>query len=229
MPNVYFVVEGESEYEIYPKWLLHLKPELTQVATFEEIEENNFFIFSSMGYPSIYKEMLNAIEEIRENQKIDYLFVCLDAEETSVKERLEEIQQKINSIEEGLPDKLNIIVIVQDPCIETWLLGNQRLCGAAHTQEFNNCLNFYNVRSQDPEVMKVHTDEQFEDMTRAHFHEYYLKHMLKNKDRRLTYKKGHTTYVCQKSYLDTLITRINSTTHISSFKHFINAIELIKN
>ena len=52
--NLYFLVEGKrTENKVYPAWLKHLLPELQQVKNFDEVDKNNFYLFSANGYPSI--------------------------------------------------------------------------------------------------------------------------------------------------------------------------------
>lgn len=69
--NLYFLVEGKStEKKVYPAWLQHLLPELKQVPNYDEVEKNNYYLFSANGYPSIiYEHLPNAIADIQENGK----------------------------------------------------------------------------------------------------------------------------------------------------------------
>ena len=63
--NLYFLVEGQStEADVYPAWLSYLIPKLKRVDSFDEVEYNNYYLFSSFGIPSIEKDIINAIEDI---------------------------------------------------------------------------------------------------------------------------------------------------------------------
>ena len=92
--NIYFLVEGKrTERKVYPAWLSHLLPELQQVRNYDEVDKNNYYLFSAEGYPSIiYEHFPNAIADIVTNGKYDYLVICLDAEENTAAA----IQQEIN-------------------------------------------------------------------------------------------------------------------------------------
>ena len=63
--NIYFLVEGQStEAEVYPAWLSYLIPDLERVYNFDEVEKNNYYLFSSFGIPYIDKDILNAVEDV---------------------------------------------------------------------------------------------------------------------------------------------------------------------
>ena len=56
--NLYFLVEGaKTEMKVYPKWLSHLIPELTQVASLSDVNDNNFYMLSGGGVPQIYTQL----------------------------------------------------------------------------------------------------------------------------------------------------------------------------
>lgn len=80
--NIYFLVEGKStERKVYPAWLAHLLPELKRVSNYNDVTNNNYYLFSANGYPSIiYEHLPNAIADINANGNYNYLVLCLDAE-----------------------------------------------------------------------------------------------------------------------------------------------------
>lgn len=51
--NLYFLVEGSSEFNIYPKWLNHLLPNFKRVNEYDQISDSNYFIFNAAGQPAI--------------------------------------------------------------------------------------------------------------------------------------------------------------------------------
>ena len=51
--NIYFLVEGNSEAKIYPRWLAHLLPEWQRVEYFDAVIEKNYYLFNAKGYPAI--------------------------------------------------------------------------------------------------------------------------------------------------------------------------------
>ena len=53
--NFYIVVEGDkTEMSVYPAWLTILAPTYTRIENAWEVNENNYYIFSGGGIPSIY-------------------------------------------------------------------------------------------------------------------------------------------------------------------------------
>ena len=84
--NAYVIVEGSrTEMKVYPKWLALIAPKLKRVDHPSDIVDNNYFLFSGGGIPSIYNHIANAVEDILEinskgTSKIDYLLVCIDTE-----------------------------------------------------------------------------------------------------------------------------------------------------
>ena len=97
--NLYFLVEGRrTERKVYPQSLSYLLPKLTQVNSYDRVERNNYYLISAEGYPSIiYDSIPASIEDINSIGKYNYFVVCLDADESSVSERKEEIYDFINS------------------------------------------------------------------------------------------------------------------------------------
>lgn len=223
------LVEGKSEKTIYPAWLNHLLPEIKRVNSPQAVQSNNYYLFSSEGYPSVLNDIPNAVSDIKEINKFDYFIIAVDADELEVEERRKEVYDVINEI--GNLDGLNIQIIIQNRCIETWCLGNMRIFPRhPSTNEFMLCNQHYRVLSDDPELMDRDKNVT-QKTTKAQYHEYYLNKMLK--ERNLNYSKGSGTRAVQPPYyLEELIHRVETTDHIKSFKEFILFIrgisELIK-
>ena len=132
--NFYFVFEGKTEPIVYRKWFSVLLPLLTEVDSFDEIVENNYYYESDMGIPDCYNVVANAVQEINEVPNYDYLVLFVDADRFTIEERREEsfrfIEERLNDAEKDydfkkLPDNCQLVVIVQKVCIETWFLGNR--------------------------------------------------------------------------------------------------------
>ena len=85
--NFYIVVEGDqTEMSVYPAWLSILAPTYTRIENAWNVGENNYYIFSGGGIPSIYTHVKNAVLDINSinnkgESRYDYLLVCLDTEE----------------------------------------------------------------------------------------------------------------------------------------------------
>ncbi len=82
---------------MYPKWLEILAPNLNRVEHPSDLKENNYYLFSGGGIPSIYNHVANAAEDIikinsQGEIKIDYLIVCIDTEDESREYILEQIK-----------------------------------------------------------------------------------------------------------------------------------------
>lgn len=216
--NLYFLVEGKrTERKVYPMWLSILKPAMVKISYAADANDNNYYLMSGEGYPSLLNHLENAIAEINEIGKYDYLILCVDAEETSVETRKKEILQYMEEKNSRL-NKAELIIIVQNPCFETWFLGNRKMF-KRNPQSFalNQYINFYDVRQQDPEEMPC-----YQEHTRAQFHHAYLREIFC--ERSITYSKQKPGPVGEESFLNELISRHNKTGHISSFQEFINFI-----
>src|SRR5215217_6815402 len=100
--KVYFLVEGRrTEAKVYTAWLSYLVPELTKLSFVDEVLPNSYFLISAQGYPSLVTDFLPpSIHDVNQIGGFNYLVVCLDADEDSVEDRSEEINQALR--EQGL-------------------------------------------------------------------------------------------------------------------------------
>ena len=223
--NLYIMVEGLTEKKVYPLWLEELWPEMIRVENYDEVTNNNYFIFSSGGYPSILDDIEDAVEEMNETKKFDYLIIALDSDELTVEERIAEVKE-VFEVEQLRFNLDKVIVLVQNKCFETWCLGNRKMFPTTvDTEDFQTCLDFYNVRNEDPEEMP-RNEAIMSITTTSQYHEHYLKKMFIEK--RQSYKKGSEKIVGQRYYLEQLIKRVNEMNHLPSFRYFINIIEKLK-
>ncbi len=77
--------------------------------------------------------------------------------------------------------------IIQNCCIETWMLGNKKIYPRNNTSsETKKYTSFYDVRKNDPEKMSKPKD--FSDLT-SMYHYDYLRHILKDKN--ILYSKAN--------------------------------------
>jgi hypothetical protein len=224
--KIYFLVEGRrTEPRIYPYWLSYLIPELARLKRFDEECINGYFIFSGYGYPHLLDEIMpNSVEDINNSGDYDYFVLVIDAEELSVQERIDEINLFIEK--KGVSvGKTKIIIIIQNRCIETWLLGNRKIVSSNPEDEtLREYLGFYNVKNLDPELLGKYSD--FE--TYAQFHESYLKKIFLEKG--LSYSKRHPRHAKDKAYLNQLIKRIeDKPDHLNSFRNFIDFCIQVRN
>lgn len=201
--NLYFLVEGTTEAKVYPAWLSHLLPTLTRVKSYDKVKQNNYFLISAQGYPSIiYDSLPTAIEEIRDNGKYNYLVLCLDADEDTVSERQDEIHECIREKKLELGNT-ELVIIVQNRCIETWFLGNRKVfLRNPQTQPLLNYTRYYDVSNNDPENMGKYKGFA----THAKFHQAYLKAIFRA--RRISYTKRNPGDVLKEEYLEQLRQRL---------------------
>lgn len=225
--NVYFLVEGKrTEKKVYPKWLSELVPRLTEVKDHNKVVSNNYYLFSGNGFPSLlHNHLANSVFDVNKNGNFDYFAICLDSDEYSVEERTQEVVDFMNTEGIALIEKTKFILIVQNKCIETWLLGNTKVFKRnPDSADLREYIAFYNVSKQDPELMN--NSGEFE--TTAQFHESYLRELLS--ERNIQYTKKNPRGVTEQAYLHQLIHRAVKTKHIPSFGRFLEFCdELNKN
>lgn len=217
--NFYIIVEGEkTEMSVYPAWLSLLAPAYTRIANFDDVNENNYYIFCGGGIPSIYTHVTNAVLDINEiNSKggphYDYLLVCLDTEGENRDYIMQQIEKQLKS--EGVSlQNAELVVFEQKVCMETWFLGNQSVFKEnPQNPEYLDFIRYYNVGRDNPEEMGNMNEKKF--TTTARFHVRYLKRMLE--ERNMAYSKNNTEDVQQSSYLQQLIKRYEETEHIATF------------
>ena len=210
--GVYLVVEGRrSEKQIYGGWLRGLFSSWQQVYRVEDVAPGTFFILSGNGYPRYLKTIEQACADLRYGLgRASHLLVGVDAEDTTYQERFDEIQAHID-----LPDTVQGHIIVQDCCIETWLLGNRKIVAPnASDAVLREYMAHYDVREADPERMPAHP--RF--ATRSQFHFAYLKKAFAS--RGLPYTKHTPGHAAEESYLRALVQRHAETGHLCSFSRF---------
>ncbi|MGK7930678.1 MAG: DUF4276 family protein [Microcystaceae cyanobacterium] len=222
--NIYFLVEGNStEKRIYPRWLSYLIPELKRVNHHDEVTHNNYYISSEKGYPALlYDPLDNAIDKIKEINRYDYLVICVDAEEETVNEKISYIQDTIQERKINL-GKTKLIIIIQNRCFETWLLGNRKIFSRQPQEEtLLSYISYYDVSQNDPELMGDNGMRNH-----ANFHYEYLRRMFEAKNR--SYSKKNPSDARERYYLEALQKRIeDSPKHLQTFQNFLKFCAMIK-
>ncbi len=214
--NVYILVEGRrTEKAVYRSWLTSLFDQLKEVQRVEDIKSDQFYILAGNGYPSYRGRIASSVEDIREHGGIDHFLVCIDAEESVVEEKIEEVRQLVI----GLQYNTQLHIIVHNCCIETWFLGHRKLVhrspGGSRLREY---IDFYNVVVHDPEKMPKFK----EFMTRPQFHFAYLREIFR--ERRLTYTKRNPAEASSLTYFRELQQRFRETGHIQSFGDLLRVL-----
>ena len=222
--NLYFLVEGmQSERKVYPAWLSHLLPELTRVQSYDEVNENNYYLISGEGYPSLYDFIPPSIEEINLSGKYNYFVLCLDAEENTVAERHAEIINFVNQEKLELKNA-ELVLIVQNRCLESWLLGNRNIYSRnPQNKPLLDYTKYYDVSVNCPENMGKYQDFN----THAQFHGAYLRALFEAKN--ITYSKKRPGDVLKSFYLEQLLTRIQlQPEQLTTFRQFIDFCNRVK-
>ncbi|MEG4290181.1 hypothetical protein Q5692_16395 [Microcoleus sp. C2C3] len=245
--NFYFVFEGKTEPIVYKKWLSVLLPDLTEVDSFDAVNQNNYYYESNMGVPNCYKVAANAIQDINECPKYNYLVLFTDADSFTVAEKKAEADKEINlELQDKpfktLPENCQVEIIVQNVCIETWFLGNRNYF-VRHPQDnplLKKYIEYFDVSKSNPEDLAsefVQDEENTKDIfgykTKDLFHEGYLREIFKERssasNKNFYYRKSKPMEVQEKYYLDQLIARIKANSdHLLSFQEFIEFCLKIK-
>ena len=223
--KLYILIEdSESFHKILPSWLKILLPSYSRARTPDEMGANSYYLFGAGGYPKILgtnksspgKNILGAaIETVNENN-IDMLIVCLDADDDTVFDRINRVFLKINSYQEKM--KRAYKVLVQNKCIETWMLGNRKMFAERpKTEAFAAFSSHYNVKTADPEFMLKPRD--YPD-TNSMYHADYLRRMLR--ERRIMYTKSSPPEALKTpDYFEEMRERAENTKHLKSFRIFL--------
>lgn len=227
--NLYFLVEGRStEKKVYPKIISHFIGSITPVKEFDQVSKNNYFLLSGNGYPRILSNVLkNSILDINATDKYDYLIICIDSDNNTFEERKDELDNYLRKFkdEEGieLSESCRIILIVQNRCIETWFLGNEKIFRSnPQSESLRRYQQFFNVKHLDPENSPIHDDFD----THASFHLAYLKEALL--ERNIRYTKNNPREVAEPYYLRELHKRSTSKNHLKSFQDLVEFCAMIK-
>lgn len=227
--NIYFLVEGAiTEKRFYPALVDYIfDGKLNKLVNVYDVNSTNdgFFVLSGNGYPQIYQILEDTILDINTYSDFNYLFVSLDADERTIEETVQEFTEEIEKLKvKGIfvPEPCEIVLVVQNRCIETWFLGNSAFFRRQTSNpEMLKFHHFFNVRINDPEEMGF--DENFS--LHAGYHYSYFKQMaLENNER---YSKSNPLVVCSANFISNLITRYNETDHIKSFKKLCDKLEVL--
>ena len=236
--NLYFLVEGNTESEFYPKFVDHyFQGKLKRVQDFDHAISNNYHLVGSGGHPYIYTgpkfpdpnaaALKNAILDVNTNPVYDYLILCLDADETTIEDRIVEFNNYIKKFKnEGvvLNSYCEFKLIIQNRCIETWFLGNKKMLKSnPNSEPLISYVKYFNVKTDDPELMGNYS----EDYTHQDFHLQYLRAMLREK--RLQYKKELPLTVASESYIEQLEKRVaEKGKHLTTLADFFNFCHYVK-
>ncbi len=216
--NIYLVVEGPiGERQVYAHWVPLVNPRLQLVTNLEEIVNDNLIIYSGGGYPSYFDVIEAGVRDVEANENLDRLVVAVDSEQMSYAEKRAEISEFI----QGLRTHINYRIVVQHFCLETWALGNKFIVSRKPKDiKVREYRRHYDVLHRDPEFLPAYP---LEDFNRSQFAERYLRRLLNEKYRNLTYRKGNPIVLLNDKYFERVKGRCLETGHIMSFNDFLTA------
>ena len=216
--NFYLLVEGRrTEAKIYPAWFSYLIPNFKRVKSFSDVTDNCYYLVSGFGYPSVIQDHFpNAVKDIKQVKKFNALVLALDAGESGYERRLKEVNDFAEK-EKLIDNSYQLIVIVQNVCIETWLLGNRKIISrASNKSKLKEYLRHYDILKKDPEKMDKYEGYN----TKEQFHHDFLAETFKEKG--ISYNKNNPGDAQKKFYLDEIIKRTKENKdHLESFQKFL--------
>ncbi|NJL28643.1 MAG: hypothetical protein HC897_12515 [Thermoanaerobaculia bacterium] len=214
--NLYVLVEGRrTEKAIYRSWLCHCFPKLQVVDVPEGLRGNSLYIIHGGGYPQYEERIIDSLVDIRKHGEIQWFLICVDSEEMSREEKLTELEELIDQELAFSGTRF----VIQHCCIETWLLGNQKIFKRnPQSARLRGFIKHFDVSQDDPELMPALPGYA----TRAQFHLEYLREVFR--ERNLAYTKSQPGSACEKPYFDELVRRCQSRRHIPSFGAFLEIL-----
>ncbi|MCX7171302.1 MAG: hypothetical protein NTY41_13720 [Proteobacteria bacterium] len=227
--NFYVVVEGEvGEKLVYKEWIPYVAPHLSFAPTIRGVTTDNYFIVSGGGYPNLFEIIEDGIDDVISLRQggvplFDRLVVVVDSEDFSREDRLTEINSAISHGLSARAATIDYKIIIQHFCLEAWALGNKKIVSKnVRDPSLKMFLETHNVFSQDPELLPAFPAR---GLNRAQAATVYLRLLLNNKFRRLTYTKNNPDALLNQKYFDQLRIRQSSSGHIDSFSTFIEAFD----
>ena len=230
--NIAFLVEGSTEFKLYPKWINYLSnPLFTECITgYQDVVTNQFTIFNVSGIGKMKKEVPVAINSIIANPVFDYLVIIVDADDNSIVNSQILIQSIFDDPSTPqLPNNCKVKIIVQQVCIETWFIG--------HTEHFmtaKNCgdkgikafMSEYEADNNDPEMMLNNRSSTIHSI--GAYHSTFLKKMLKGANNSWRYGKSTAHNLINLPYLQRLEQRlIDTPTHLQAFSNMISFLKTL--
>ncbi|WP_318443376.1 hypothetical protein [Photobacterium leiognathi] len=207
--------------QAYPEWLKYHLPTVARCNHIDEFKnsEQGYMLFSGEGYPSIIDHISNAVEDVK-YALADYLFIILDSDEDSIEVRRERIQEIIDELD--IPTRLKVVIVVQNRCFETLLLGNkQAVPRRAQSEPLISFYRYFNAFYTDPEQLGNFED----DYTHSQFHAKYAKTAIRDKG--FIYSKTRCSSIANAQYFENICQRYHDDGDLKSLSPLIDELELI--
>lgn len=218
--NLYVLVEGEKAAKsVYTAWIKYENSNLNPVDYISDIKENNYIVVAGFGQPNIWNHFQNAITDVNNAANINRLVLIIDAEEKTFEEKRSEARSYIDKVK----CKADIYLVIQDFCLETWLLGNKSIFRKKSTEpELQKYLSHFDIRQNDPELLPDYPPKK---LNRANFAYYYLRAGIKDLYTNRKFYNKHNAGIALENgfYYQVKHTHINYG-YLSSFKEFLVAV-----
>jgi hypothetical protein len=220
--NLYLLVEGsKTEPQIYEAWIGYVFPCLRRVKDRDEIKHNHCYIFEGSGYNYTKTRVQAALEDAVAVGCVDHLILCFDSDYRTFEETFSEIEAELlaaQDIMQSVSDQFPpISIIIQNRCIETWLLGNTKVVRSSD-ENLREHVDFYNVAVDDPELM-LHRVESRQRAV-ARYHKEYLKAVFRAAGE--SYSESSPGIAMNSDYLEALIARHVETGHLLFFRRLLD-------
>ncbi|MCM1566109.1 MAG: hypothetical protein NC238_09235 [Dehalobacter sp.] len=218
--NIYTIVEGEkAAKKIYREWISYVNKDIHPVDYIQDVVSNNYYILAGYGQPEFYNRVDTAIEDVNINKVFDRLVVAVDSENATRDQRLE----KVNKVLACHKCRVEVKIIIQHFCMETWFLGNKDTF-RRNPQDPNlvEFMRIHNVRQEDPELLPGLPEREW---NRSNFAYNYIKAGLMDKySNRMFYTKSNAgNLIWTRGFFTQVKARLADTHHISSFNSFLDA------
>lgn len=136
-------------------------------------------------------------------------------------DKKDEIETFVDDYQLTCGSNIDYRIIIQHFCIETWALANRSIVNRYSSNiDIQKFRSIWDVLYEDPELLPSLPEEK---LNRAQFAEKYLRLLLNEKYRNLTYTKNNPKEIIHRKYFDKIKSRCIETGHIASFKDFLNA------
>jgi hypothetical protein len=226
--NLAFLVEGSTEFSLYPKWIEHLtRTQLTRCFDYSDVITDQFTIFDVQGIYGMTKGIPSAINDIIANPVFDYLIIVVDADANDKIPSTHFIQNILDDASTSkLPSNCQVKIIIQQVCIETWFMGHTehfKKAKMGHDRGVLQILNEYDIENDDPEFMPS-TNPNIHPI--GIYHSMYLKTMLRGANRSWHYRKSTALTIINIPYFQRLEQRLTETPkHLNSFADMVNFLK----
>ena len=215
--NIYLTTEGVCEKQVYSYWVPLINSDLNHVQYYSDISIDSLYIVSGNGYPAYFQLIEDAVEDVSSNPNIDRLVITIDSEDDTRETKYDEINKYVTNL--GKP--LDYVIVVQHFCFETWALGNKKIVRRNTTDAvIRSYRSLFDVLHNDPELLEGNEEE---GLNRSQFAEKYLRCLLNDKFRNLTYSKSNPKVLMNEKYFESVKDRYQNDGHIDSFGQLITA------